>query len=65
MISLVKSVRCTAEVDVNHCLESTLALLAHDLHPRITVIKDYGSIPTVQGDAGAVDAPSAAGTPTP
>ncbi len=51
LIVLVKSVHKSAKVDINEAIESTLLLVAHDLEPRITVIKEYGNVPVIQGDA--------------
>ena len=54
MILLVKRVRSSTSVDITHCIDTTLALMAHDLKPRITVTRNYGEIPTIHGDPNAL-----------
>jgi signal transduction histidine kinase len=56
MDSLVKTMRRFANLDhaplrradIRDCVESTLALLNHELRGEIRILKDFGSVPTIE-----------------
>jgi two-component system, NtrC family, sensor kinase len=41
-------------VDVHECLESTLLILNHALKQGITVVRDYGNLPIIEGYSGSL-----------
>ncbi len=55
MLQMVKSLRSfgrpdrseRATVDLHEGLESTIALIAYQMRPRITLIRDYGDLPAI------------------
>jgi signal transduction histidine kinase len=51
IIGVVKGVHQSAQLDIHRCIESSLELVAHLLDPRITVTREYGNLPMIQGDA--------------
>lgn len=43
-----------SKVDINKAIESTLVLIHNQLKDRIKVYKDYGNLPYIQGQSGAL-----------
>ncbi len=36
------------DIDIHHCLESTLNVLSHELRPKADVLKEYGEVPRIR-----------------